>query len=379
MSFKFLKEQVRQQQHLSLFRERSLITAQTGIEIIVDGEKYLNFSSNDYLGLNQHKDINKALIEGVDRFGLCASASSLVTGFNYAHQALEEKICQWLNKPRCLLYASGFAANTGVIQALAQNNVKFILDKLSHASLIDAVINDKQSFKRFAHNNYEQLARIMATQNDHNQIIISEGVFSMDGDSADIVQLNTLAQRYNAKTYIDDAHSIGVVGDKGQGSSYYCESDLTMATFGKVIATSGAFVTCDEDMYQFLVNFSRHYIYSTAMSPAVAWATIKSIELIQKETWRREKINQLSQLFIKMLNDNITLVPTSSSIHAIVIGDAEQTLMAAQKLKRKGIWLTPIRPPTVPTNSSRLRVTICAHHNEQDIKYLAQSINEVVI
>lgn len=188
-----------------------------------------------------------------------------------------------------MLYASGFAANTGVIQALAQNNVKFILDKLSHASLIDAVINDKQSFKRFAHNNYEQLARIMATQNDHNQLIISEGVFSMDGDSADIVQLNTLAQRYNAKTYIDDAHSIGVVGDKGQGSSYYCESDLTMATFGKAIATNGAFVTCDEDMYQFLVNFSRHYIYSTAMSPAVAWATIKSVELIQKKLGEEKK------------------------------------------------------------------------------------------
>lgn len=379
MSFQFLSEKVKQQQEMSLFRSRTLISKQSENEIVVDGKKYLNFSSNDYLGLNQHKEINKALAEGVERFGLCASASSLVTGYNYAHQALEETVCQWLNKPRCLLFSSGFAANSGVIQALAQHKVKFYLDKLSHASLIDAVVHDKNAYKRFAHNNYQQLADLMNNHQQYDQLIVSEGVFSMDGDSADIVKLNQLAQQHNAKTYIDDAHSIGVIGDKGQGSSYYHESDLTMATFGKAVATSGAFVACDDDMFQFLVNYSRHYIYSTAISPAIAWATIKSIDLIKKENWRREKITHLSQLFSASLSDEVKLVPTSSSIHAIVIGDTQQTLIAADKLKKKGIWLTPIRPPTVAQNSSRLRVTICSHHKEQDIRYLAQSINEVII
>ncbi|XQW86881.1 aminotransferase class I/II-fold pyridoxal phosphate-dependent enzyme [Thalassotalea piscium] len=378
MSFEFISEQVKQQQRLSLFRSHSLISQDFGDQIIVDGKKYLNFSSNDYLGLNQHKEINNALTEGVNKFGLCASGSSLVTGYNYAHQALEETVCQWLNKPKCLLFSSGFAANLGVIQALTKNNVNVFLDKLSHASLIDAVIQNKKTFKRFSHNNYQQLSQLLANNPQQDSLIVSEGVFSMDGDNADIVQLNTIAKAFKSKTYIDDAHSIGVVGDKGQGSSYFAESDLTMATFGKAIATSGAFVTCDEDMYQFLVNFSRHYIYSTAISPAIAWATKKSIELIQKEQWRRDKISELSYLFSSTLEPSIDLISTSSSIHAIVIGDAKKTLMVSNRLKQKGIWLTPIRPPTVANGSSRLRVTICAQHKPQDISYLAQSINEVV-
>ena len=378
MSFQFLADRVKQQHQSSLFRSRTLISEQSDTEIIVDGKKYLNFSSNDYLGLNKHPEINKALVEGVEKFGLCASASSLVTGYNYAHQALEEAVCQWLNKPRCLLFASGFAANTGIIQALAQQNVAFYLDKLSHASLIDAVVQHKSAYKRFAHNNYTQLSQLLERSPQQDKLIVSEGIFSMDGDGADITKLNKLAEKHYAKTYIDDAHSIGVIGDSGQGSAFYNESDITMATFGKAVATSGAFVTCDEEMHQFLVNFSRHYIYSTAMSPAVAWATIKSINVIQKESWRRERIAQLSALFSTTLNSAVTLIPTSSSIHAIVIGDTEKTLQAANQLKEKGIWLTPIRPPTVAPNSSRLRVTICSNHKEQDIKYLAESINEVV-
>ncbi|GHE82735.1 aminotransferase class I/II-fold pyridoxal phosphate-dependent enzyme [Thalassotalea profundi] len=379
MSFQFLVDSVKQQQQISLFRQRTVISEQFDNQIIIDGKSYLNFSSNDYLGLNNHPDINNALKEGANRFGTCASASSLITGYNYAHQALEETVCEWLNKPRCLLFSSGFAANTGVIQALAKNNIKFCLDKLSHASLIDSVIHDKNLFKRFAHNNYQQLDDLLEKHQDLDQIIVSEGVFSMDGDRADIVKLNQLAKKYQAKTYIDDAHAIGVIGNEGQGSSFYHLNDITMATFGKAVATNGAFITCDEEMFHYLINFSRHYIYSTAMSPAIAWATIKSIELIKKEHWRREKITELSQIFSANLDDKVKLLPTTSSIHAIVIGDAGKTLITANKLKSKGIWLTPIRPPTVAKQSSRLRVTINSNHKEKDIIYLAQCINEAII
>ena len=211
-----------------------------------------------------------------------------------------------------------------------------------------------------------------------NKGIVSEGVFSMDGDQADVESLSKLSQQHNALLYLDDAHSIGVIGNKGQGSSSIADIDIIMGTFGKSIATSGAFVACNELLAGYLVNFSRHYIYSTAISPALAWATKKSIEIIQRDHWRREKITELSQLLATKLSSSVQLIKNSSSIHAIVIGDELNTLNVCQKLREKGIWLSAIRPPTVPNNSSRLRVTITSSHEIKDISYLANCINEVI-
>jgi 8-amino-7-oxononanoate synthase len=378
MSFNFIAEQVAQQKEKSRYRQRQCISEQNGREIFVSGKRYLNFSSNDYLGLNHHRDINKALQEGVDKFGSCASASSLITGFHYAHQALEEEVCQWLNKPRCLLYSSGFAANSGVLQALGNKESQFLLDKLSHASLIDGALSSDASVKRYLHNDHQQLKRYLANSAYENKLIISEGVFSMDGDCADVSQLIRLSKQQQAMLYMDDAHSIGIIGDKGQGSSSFGPVDIVMATFGKALATSGAFIACDEDVYEYLVNFSRHYIYSTAISPAIAWATKTSIKLAQSESWRREQIRQLSEILSMNLDASINIITSSSSIHAIVIGSEERTLNVCEKLRNRGIWLTAIRPPTVAKNSSRLRVTITAKHKEKDINYLANCLNEVL-
>jgi 8-amino-7-oxononanoate synthase len=382
MAFSFIAEQVALQKEKSQYRQRRCISEQSGREVVFDGKRYLNFSSNDYLGLNHHADINKALQEGVDKFGSCASASSLVTGFHYAHQALEDEICQWLNKPKCLLFSSGFAANTGVLQALGVKETNFYLDKLSHASLIDGALASDARVKRFLHNNYEQLDNFLEKSSSENNLIISEGIFSMDGDGADLTKLNQLSRKHNAWLYMDDAHSIGVIGEQGRGSVDINvagkNADIIMATCGKAIATSGAFIACDENIYDYLVNFSRHYIYSTAISPAMAWATKASIELIIKEQWRRDKIVELSALLSTKLDQTIEIIPSNSSIHAIILGAEDQALYAAEKLKEKGIWLTAIRPPTVPINSSRLRVTITADHKEQDINYLVNCLNEVL-
>jgi len=388
MNFGFIDEQLAQQKQNNRYRQRIAHSSQVGSELVVDGKKYLNFSSNDYLGLNNHPEINTALQQGVDKFGSCSSGSSLVTGFGYAHQALEETVCTWLNKPRCLLFNSGFSANTGVLQALGNAETQFWLDKYSHASLIDGAMSTKAKVKRFIHNDYQQLRNLLDKKTLHNNLIVSEGVFSMDGDQADVEKLTSIAKKNDAWLYLDDAHSIGVIGEKGQGSCSVInpnsngtdkQVDIVMATFGKALATSGAFVACSEMVYDYLVNFSRHYIYSTAISPAIAWATIKSIELASKEDWRREKIKSLSQLLSSLLDPTINLIPTSSSIHAIVLGDEKSALTLSQKLKEKGIWLTAIRPPTVPLHTSRLRVTLCASHNESDIRYLANNLNEMMV
>ena len=385
MSFDFIRTDIEEQKAKS--RHRQLVctsTASQGNEIVIKGKSYLNFSSNDYLGLNNHSQINKALQDGVDKFGTCSSSSSLVTGYHYAHQALEDDICQWLNKPKCMLFSSGFTANLALFHALGKNEQShFYLDKLSHASMIDGAYQSKAKVKRFNHNNIEQLTKLLnsseqSTGTGNNKLIASEGVFSMDGCQAKVMELAQLAKTSSAWLYLDDAHSIGVIGNKGQGSNSIANIDITMATFGKAIATSGAFLACDENLHEYLVNFSRHYIYSTAISPAMAWATRKSIELIQSDHWRREKIVELSELFSDLLTPEVELVVTQSSIHAIIIGDEKKALRVSEQLKKQGVWLTAIRPPTVAVNSSRLRVTICAYHNTQDIKYLAECINKAI-
>ena len=392
MAFDFITEQVAAQKSQARYRQRvCLQTAddfaeQQSTRILVAGKPYTNFSSNDYLGLNNHKEINKAMEEGVARFGLCASASSLVTGFHYAHQALEDKICQWLNKPRCLIFTSGFSANVALFQTLGQevgkDSAHFFLDKLSHASMLDGAFSSKAKVKRFAHNNTEQLAQLLSNSSAQNKLIASEGVFSMDGDQAKLSELANIAKKNNAWLYLDDAHSIGVIGEQGQGSASVLthpkQANITMATFGKAIATSGAFLACDESLHDYLINFARHYIYSTAISPALAWATIKSIELIQRQQWRRNKIIELSALFIELLDSSIEIIPSASSIHAIIIGDESKALNVSEQLKKQGIWLTAIRPPTVAVGSSRLRVTICASHNRSDINHLANHLNKAL-
>ena len=387
MAFEFLSANLVQQKQRARYRVRQNIAEQNGRYVTIDDKRYLNFSSNDYLGLNHHKKINQALVEGAERFGTCASGSSLITGYSYAHQALENDICDWLNQPKCLLFASGFSANNALMHALGHESCQIYLDKLSHASLIDGALTSAAKVKRFLHNDTAQLQRFLTQHqklvtdqdNNLNSVIVSEGVFSMDGDQADVINLAKIAEQHNALLYLDDAHSIGVIGDKGQGSSSIANVDIVMGTFGKSIATSGAFVACDELLADYLVNFSRHYIYSTAISPALAWATKKSISIIQREHWRREKITELSQLLASKLSDKIQLIKNCSSIHAIVIGDEISTLEVCQKLREKGIWLTAIRPPTVPNKSSRLRVTVTSSHETKDINYLADCINEVII
>ena len=371
---------VEEKRALSLYRYQQGVEQQDARTIVVDGKSFLNFSSNDYLGLNHHPEINKALAEGANKFGTCASASSLITGNHYAHRALEDTICDWLNFSHCLLFGSGFSANYGVLESLGQPDVAFCLDKLSHASLIDGALASKATVKRFKHNDVGHLEHQLKNLDAKFKLVVSEGIFSMDGDAANVIALSHLAKAHRAGLYMDDAHAIGVLGEQGQGSVSQSDNiDVLMGTFGKAIATSGAFVASNSEIHEYLVNYCRHYIYSTAISPAIAWATKKSIAIVQKENWRREKIRELSRVFTSLLDNKIKLISSNSSIHAIVVNDEALALEVAHKLKEEyGIWLTAIRPPTVPPNTSRLRVTITSAHEVSDINKLANGLHEVL-
>ena len=213
-AFDFIKDKLAAQKAGALYRQRNCIEAVDGSQIKVNCRWYLNFSGNYYLGLSQTSALKQAMQEGVDRFGACSTGSSLLTGYHYAHQALENTLCQWLNKPHCILFASGFGANHGVLQALGQKDTYLWLDKLSHASLIDGALDSKAQVKRFLHNNGEQLQKFLSKNPSADQLVVSEGVFSMDGDSANLSELAAICQDHQAWLYLDDAHSIGVIGDQ---------------------------------------------------------------------------------------------------------------------------------------------------------------------
>lgn len=384
MSFSFIKPQLAKQQALNLYRTRKVLDKGTGRLLLHQGVQYINFSSNDYLGLSQHPDIISAYIKGIEEYGCGSGSSSLVTGYSKAHQELEELIADWQQAPKCLLFSTGFSANSGVLSTLGQStNTGFYLDKLSHASLIDGAFNSKAKSKRFKHNDINQLNEMLNISNSTDKLIIAEGVYSMDGDTGDLSGLNDTALKHQANLYIDDAHGVGVLGNNGQGTFDHQKIEkgshlIQMITFGKALATQGAAVTGSEEFIDYLVNRCRDYIYSTAMPPANAMATVVSIKLSMAEHWRREKINKLTNLFKTKLDNNIEITDSESSIIGILTGSEANAIFCQQQLKNNGFWLTAIRPPTVETGKSRLRVTINASHNTTDINELAKFINEVI-
>ncbi|KGJ96491.1 aminotransferase class I/II-fold pyridoxal phosphate-dependent enzyme [Thalassotalea sp. ND16A] len=384
MSFSFIKDKLAQQQALNLYRRRSPLTIGTGRYLQHQDKQYLNFSSNDYLGLSQHKDIAAAFKQGVDTYGTGSASSSLITGYSCAHQQLEEELAEWLGAPRCLLYSTGFSANSGVLSALGQQTAsQYFLDKLSHASLIDGAFNAKAKTKRFAHNDVAQLAKQLSTSTAKDTLIVAEGVYSMDGDTAPLNAINDLALSHNANVLVDDAHGVGVLAEDGSGTlsaQQVAKSDhiIQMVTFGKALATQGAAVLGSEELIEYLINHSRDYIYSTAMPAANAVATLASVKVCKREHWRREKIAELTRQFKQQLDSSIEITDSQSSIIGVLTGSEENALCCQRQLKNLGFWLSAIRPPTVEKGKSRLRVTITVNHNAHDINNLANAINEVL-
>lgn len=377
MSFKGLASSLAALQSQHLHRQVVSVEGGNGILLRRQGRDYVNFSSNDYLGLASDPLVKTAAINAVNDYGIGSGGSSLVTGYSVLHQRLEAQICEITGNERAMLFSSGFAANSGVISALLSRDDLLLQDKLNHASLMEAGMQSPATMQRFVHNDMTRLNTLLDKSNHDNKLVVSEGVFSMDGDQGDLAKLSSLAKEHDSWLMVDDAHGFGINGDgRGTCAEAKITPDILMATFGKAIGTSGAFVAASSDVIDYLTNTCRHYIYSTALPIPVVAATIKSIELAQ-HTDKREKLAARIDYFRQQCQHNgLALMPSDSAIQPIIIGQSDKAIAMSDHLKSQGIWVSAIRPPTVPPNTARLRVTLSANHELSHIDALVKALIE---
>lgn len=361
------------------FRSRQ-VNEQGNARVLVSNKKrHLNFSSNDYLGLSQHPEIVRAWQRGAEKYGVGSGGSGHVTGYSRAHQQLEHELADWLNFPRALLFISGFAANQAAIAALAARPDRILADRLSHASLLEAAMHSPAQLRRFAHNDVSSLNRLLAGRPEGQQLVVTEGVFSMDGDSAPLQAISQAARQAGAWLLVDDAHGIGVQGEQGRGSCQLqrIKPDLLVVTFGKAFGVSGAAILCDDAVADYLLQFARHLIYSTAMPPAQACALSAALRVIrQGEDLRIRLQENIAEFRRGAAQLPLELADSQTAIQPLIVGDNVRALALATRMRERGHWLTAIRPPTVPVGSARLRVTLTAAHTEQDIRALLEALHD---
>ena len=368
-----------------LRRSRRTLDSPQSAHVTVDGKQYLAFCSNDYLGLANHPELIAAAQAGAAAYGVGAGASHLVLGHTRAHEQLEEALAAFVGLPRALLFSTGYMANLGVVTALAGREDAVFADRLNHASLNDACLLARAQFKRYAHNNLEQLERLLATTKARRKLIVADAVFSMDGDIAPAPALLALAKRYDAWLLLDDAHGFGVLGAGGRGVLEHFGVQhpriIYLATLGKAAGVFGAFVAGDDTLIETLMQRARTYIYTTAMPPLLACAVSKSIELIAAGTLLRklllDNIIQLKQIVTCDLPKGWRLLPSITAIQALVIGDNRAATDVANALAARGVLVPAIRPPTVPQGTARLRISLSAAHTRDDVRLLMEALAEV--
>ena len=369
-------------QQKSLYRLRRLISGPQGPEIDADGGSLLNFSSNDYLGLAADTRLAEAARRGLDKYGTGSGAAHLVTGHSAAHHALEEDLAAFCARPRALLFSSGYMANLGIAGALVGRGDRVLEDRLNHASLLDAGMLSGAAFSRYAHNNVVSLERELQ-DGKGNTLILTDGVFSMDGDVAPLPALAKVADQHGAHLGVDDAHGFGVIGAGGRGSLAFhglgpAEVPIYMATLGKACGCFGAFVAGSEALIETLIQSARTYIYTTATPAALAEATRAALKLVETETWRRDHLNALIARFRSGAAQlGLKLMESTTPIQPLLVGEPEAALALTRQLKEQGLLVAAIRPPTVPTGTARLRITLTAAHTEQQVDRLLSALAAV--
>jgi len=375
-----LLHQLELRKSAGLFRERRPLDAPQGARVVRDGQRLINFCSNDYLGLAAHPDLIAAAQTGAARWGVGSGASHLVCGHFAAHEAMEQRFAGVVGKPAALSFSTGYMANLAVVTALVGRGDAVFADKLNHASLNDAVQLSRADFRRYAHNDLTALERLLAASDAPNKLIVSDTVFSMDGDLAPLAGLLALAERFNAWLYLDDAHGFGVLGE-GRGALVEAGIDspriIYMATLGKALGVAGAAVAAEQAVIDWIVNSARPYIYTTAAPPLLAEAVMASFDLIEREGWRRERLSLHIRAFRQGLSGlPCTLLDSDTPIQPIALTDNQTALRLSAALLERGFWVAAIRPPTVPT--PRLRVTLSAEHSEEEVTSLVAALKELL-
>ncbi|MGB0468299.1 MAG: 8-amino-7-oxononanoate synthase [Pontibacterium sp.] len=383
MSFDQLRAELETRKQQSLYRQRRTLQSPQSPEVRVDGKTYLAFCSNDYLGLANHPDVIKALKQGADLYGVGGGASHLVNGHSQAHHTLEEALAEFTGRPKALLFSTGYMANLGAVNALLDKRDAVFQDRVNHASLLDAGLLSGARFQRYLHNDADSLAQRLERTEARRKLVVTDGVFSMDGDIADLPVLSEVAKAKEAWVMVDDAHGFGCVGKTGAGCVEHFglgpdDVQVLVGTLGKAFGTAGAFVAGSEELIETLVQHARTYIYTTSMPPAVAVATLASLKILSTESWRREKLAAL----IKQFRDGceqlgLELMDSDTPIQPIMVGEASQAMRMSAALEAQGIFIGAIRPPTVPQGSARLRVTLSATHTEAQVKRLLNALEQV--
>jgi 8-amino-7-oxononanoate synthase len=363
-----------------LLRRVRTVDEADAARIVIDGTSLINFAGNDYLGLAQHPALRSALVRGAIEWGVGATASHLLGGHRREHARLEAKLAEWTGRERALLFSTGYIANLAVIATLLRDGDVCVQDKLDHACLIDGARLAGCELKRYLHGDVDSARRQLQSQPECAALLATDGVFSMDGDIAPLAELAALCKDEGATLFVDDAHGIGVVGDDGAGSVRAAglnqiDVPLLMATFGKALGTSGAFVAGAADVIDALAQFARTYIYTTATPPALAAATSAAIDIARFETWRRDKLRTLIAHFRDgAQRRGIALLSSSTPIQPVLIGDAAHASAVSHALETAGFYVPAIRPPTVAEGTARLRVTLTAAHAESDVEALLDGI-----
>ncbi len=359
------------------FRSRNLYRYR---HVVTHESKFINFSSNDYLALSQHPQLIAAMEKGMQQYGIGSGASKLVAGYTAIHRDCETLFAEFLGRDRALLFGSGYLANLGTLDAVTNKGDIVFQDRHNHASLLDAARLSRAKLQRYLHNNIENLIKKMESVGAQQKLVVSDGVFSMYGDVAPVSELAKCCKQHDATLMIDDAHGMGVLGKNGGGVLEQLQLSqenvpILVCPLGKAFGLCGAMVAGSNDLIESLIQFARSYIYTTAIPPALAAATMASLELVKKEQWRREKLNELIHYFkIEANKIGLYLKSSDTPIQAILMKDIEQATTVSHNLRDKGYLLYAMRPPTVPEKKSLLRVTLNVSHTKNQIRDLLNAI-----
>jgi 8-amino-7-oxononanoate synthase len=381
--FSMLETELAALDSAGLKRRRRTLEAPCGPLAVVDGRQLISFCSNDYLGLANDPALIDAACDGAKTWGVGSGASHLVSGHQAPHEALEQKLAAFTGFPRALLFSTGYMANLGIVPALVGRGDAVFSDKLNHASLIDAIQLSRAESKRYPHVDLAALERLLAASKATRKLILTDAVFSMDGDLAPLPALLELAERFDAWLVIDDAHGFGVLGPQGRGSLAHfalphAQRVVYMGTLGKAAGASGAFVCAHEAVIEWLLQRARTYIFTTGSRPLIACALLASLELIEKGDARRAHLRQLTaQLRDGLADTRWQLLPSPTAIQPVIIGDNFAALRVANALYERGLWVPAIRPPTVAKGTARLRVSLTAAHTKAQVAMLVDALKEL--